>query len=632
MAKMGNNGMIATLRLRDSADSPSPPATLWDRSRLAMLMAGAAVAYLWGITGNGDANPFYAAAVWAGSNDGKALLFGSLDPGNFITVDKPPLSLWLMGLSGRIFGVGSASMLVPEARMGVASVALLYAMVTRVTSSRKAGLLAGTTLAATPVAALMFRYNNPDAAMALLMTIAAYCLVRALPRASMMWLIWAGTALGFAFLAKMLEGLLVLPAVALVYLIAAPTTVRGRLLHISAAAAALAVSSGWYVLLTILWPASSRPYLAGSTDNTFLNLVLGYNGVDRMRISRHGLTAHSNTEHGERISSASSSMKPGLTRLFHGELGFEISWLLPAALLSLVLIVVSRGRVPRTDGVRAAALLFGLWLLTAGLVLSYLNHMLPYYTLSIAPGIAGLIGLGTRELWRCRDKAMGRWGLVALILVEGSWGFRLLHLNSDWFPWLRPLILAATILTALTLVPAIRWRQHAAGLVLTIGTVAGLGGSATYTLATLSQPHTDNLRVGPADLERLGIPPMTDGDGAHRLATLLRQTTTTWSAATDRSYVAANLELSTGTAVMAIGGYTGSDPTPSLAQFQNYIATRRVSYYLSWTLDPRYTGGVIQLPRPELAEWVSEHYQPIHLGCIGPLDQVTIYDLSHPRH
>ncbi len=177
---------------------------------LVALLVATAVLYLWDITINGMGNQFYAAAAQAGSTNWEALLFGSLDPHNFITVDKPPVSQWVMGLSGQIFGFSSASMLVPQALMAVAAVALLYGAVARISGPRT-GLLAGAVLALTPVAALMFRFNNPDAVMVLLMTAAAYCTVRAVQQASPRWLAWAGVALGFAFLAKMLEGLMVAP-------------------------------------------------------------------------------------------------------------------------------------------------------------------------------------------------------------------------------------------------------------------------------------------------------------------------------------------------------------------------------------------------------------------------------------
>lgn len=274
-----------TTTLDDASAEPvqdiRPARITRERVALPALLVATAVAYLWHITVNGMGNQFYAAAVQAGSTNWEALLFGSLDPNNFITVDKPPVSQWVMGLSGQLFGFSSASMLVPEALMAVASVGVLYATVRRI-SGPNAALLAGAALALTPVAALMFRFNNPDAVMVLLMTAAAYCTVRALDRAGARWLALAGVALGFAFLAKMLEGLMVMPAIGLAYLAAAPVPVRRRVLHMLGSLAAFVVSAGWFVLLTLVWPASSRPYLAGSTDNNFMNLVLGYNGFGRV--------------------------------------------------------------------------------------------------------------------------------------------------------------------------------------------------------------------------------------------------------------------------------------------------------------------------------------------------------------
>jgi 4-amino-4-deoxy-L-arabinose transferase-like glycosyltransferase len=245
-------------------NSPSrPPASsdLEHRLRTAGLVAlltGTAALYLWGLSASGYANSFYSAAVQAGSQSWKAFFFGSLDAGNAITVDKPPASLWLMALSVRIFGLNSWSILVPQALLGVATVGVLYASVRR-TSGHAAGLVAGAILALTPAAALMFRFNNPDALLVFLLTAAGYLTLRAAEKASGRLLVGAGVLIGFAFLTKMLQAFLVLPAFALVYLIAAPTTVRKRLLHLLAAFGAVIVSLGWWVAIVELVPASWRP-------------------------------------------------------------------------------------------------------------------------------------------------------------------------------------------------------------------------------------------------------------------------------------------------------------------------------------------------------------------------------------
>ena len=263
------------------AEHPRPDRPRWVRPALLTLLAVTAALYLWGLGAAGWANEYYAAAVQAGTQNWKALLFGSIDPGNAITVDKPPAALWVMGLSGRIFGFGTLSMLVPQALMGVASVALVYGAVRRA-GGYGAGLLAGAVLALTPVAALMFRFNNPDALLVLLLVVAGYCVTRALDGASTRWVALAGTAVGFAFLAKLLQALLITPALALVVLVAMPGSVRQRLRDLVVGLVAMLVSAGWYLALVSLWPRDSRPYIGGSTDNSLLQLALGYNGLGRV--------------------------------------------------------------------------------------------------------------------------------------------------------------------------------------------------------------------------------------------------------------------------------------------------------------------------------------------------------------
>ncbi|MFF2108750.1 ArnT family glycosyltransferase [Rhodococcus koreensis] len=672
---MGECGVTTTTEAPEQWTDPAEPGRIagWERAGLIVLLVGTAVMYLWNITVNGMGNQFYAAAAQAGSRNWEALLFGSLDSENFITVDKPPLSQWVMGLSGRMFGFGSASMMIPQALMAVGAVALLYAAVARI-GGRAAGLLAGAVLAVTPVAALMFRFNNPDAVMVLLMTAAAYCTVRALERASAKWIALAGVALGFAFLSKMLEGLMVLPALGLAYLIAAPTPLRTRLVHLVGAATALIVSSGWYVLLTVLWPSSARPYLAGSTDNSFMNLVLGYNGFARVLGRNHpdgqgpgpgpGASAFATGQlpdagtpaTGQSAHGGFGGQTQGLPRLFTGEFGFEIAWLLPAALLAAVLVIVSRWRAPRTDLVRAGGIVFGGWLIVDGLVLSYMQGTIhPYYSLSIAPAIAGMVAIGGHEMWVRRGSWLGLVGLASLVLTAGVWGWWILGRNSSWFPQLRWALLLLAVFAALAIVLSraarpVRWLSTAA---LIAGVVAALGGPTAYAIETIGQPHLGGgPTVGPAATSQPG----GRGGGMFgenadipELDRLLAATGTTWSAAIDRSSAAAALELSTGTAVMAVGGFTGSDPAPTLGQFIDDITGHRVTYYIvenrgddqqpntapntapgTGTTRPS-AAGAGGIPanaagrenrHSEIADWVTAHFQPTTVGS------ATMYDLS----
>ncbi|WP_431234199.1 ArnT family glycosyltransferase [Mycolicibacterium psychrotolerans] len=623
--------MTATLSVtgaHSAASHPSAPGrfalstTAWRRIALGALLVATAVTYLWNITVNGMGNGFYAGAAQAGSTNWEALLFGSVDPHNFITVDKPPVSQWVMGLSGQIFGFSSASMLVPEALMAVGAVGLLYGAVRRIAGTG-AGLLAGAAFALTPVVALMFRYNNPDAVMVLLMMFGAYCTVRALERASVKWMMLAGAALGFAFLAKMLEGLMVAPAIGLVYLLVAPTSVRRRLLHVAAAAGACLVSAGWFVALTLLWPASSRPYLAGSTDNNFMNLVIGYNGLARILGRNHAVPQADFGQHGGFGGFGGfGRQNPGLTRLFTGEFGFEIGWLLPAALLGLVFVLAVRARAPRTDLVRGGAVLFGGWLLVDGLVLSYMKGMVhPYYCLSVVPAVVALVAIGGREMWSLRDRLLGRLALAATVLVTGTWSWWLLGRNADWMPALRGAILAVTVIASVALLVGLAAdRRRVAAIALAFGVLAGAAGSGAYAFATIGQSHDGGgPQVGPAQADRgHGRAGGDDGDNA-ALDDLLKATDTKWSAAVNGSSAAAGYELATNTAVMAIGGFGGSDPVPSLTQFQADVADHQIGYYIA----PGNHGGPGHgNQHADITAWVAANFTAKTVGSD------TVYDLT----
>lgn len=612
-----------------------------DRVGLAVLLAGTAALYLWNITINGMGNQFYAAAAQAGASNWEALLFGSLDAHNFITVDKPPLSQWVMGLSGQLFGFSSASMLVPQALMAVGAVALLYAAVARIGGPRT-GLLAGVALALTPVAVLMFRFNNPDAAMVLLMTAAAYCTVRALERHGARWFALAGVALGLAFLAKMLEGIMVAPALAAAYLVAAPVSVRARVLHLLGAAAAFAVSAGWFVVLTLLWPASSRPYIAGSTDNNFMNLVLGYNGFARVLGHNHPASAPPASELGTMAGSqvhtamragggfgvgGFGSQSQGIARLFSGEFGFEISWLVPAAVLAAVLVVVVRGTAPRTDLLRAAAILFGGWIVVDGLVLSYMQGMIhPYYSLSIAPAVAAMFAIGVGQMWAHRESLWCRIGLAVMLVGTGLWSWWTLEGNADWLPGLKWAVLVVTAVASLALVGVLTAgvrRGVVLGL-LGVAVAGALAGPAAYAVATAAAPHQGGgPSVGPARGNDHGFGAWGGKVDSPELDALLEATDTPWSAAIDRSSAAAGLELATNTAVMAIGGFSGTDPTPTLAQFRDDVAHHRVGYYIASNDRGRGRARTAR-SHSDIAAWVAATFPATQVGS------ATVYDLSAP--
>jgi 4-amino-4-deoxy-L-arabinose transferase-like glycosyltransferase len=682
---------------RGPADQPR-----WARPALLGLLALTAVLYLWDLSASGYANSFYAAAVQAGTKSWKAFFFGSLDAGNSITVDKPPASLWVMELSGRIFGFNSWSLLVPQALEGVAAVGLLYSTVRRVASST-AGLAAGAALALTPAAVLMFRFDNPDALLVLCMVTGAYAVTRALDDGRTRWLVLAGSVIGLAFLTKMLQGFLVLPAFALTYLLAGPVPLRRRIGQVLAGAAAVVVAAGWWVLAVTLWPASDRPYIGGSTNNSILELVFGYNGLGRI----FGGSGNGGGGAGG-ASGSSFGGATGLSRLFSSEMGNEISWLLPAALVGFVALLWFTRRAPRTDRLRAAALLWGGWLLVTGLVFSYMQGTIhPYYTVALAPAIAALVALAARAAWERRATVTGRLTCVALVLAAGLWSFVLLGRTSSWQPELRWLVLVLTLVAGIGLAVPIRPRLAVRGL-LAGGLAAALLGTAAFGVATAASPHTGSIpSVGPAaaasaaggpgtggglpsgragaaggagssagsasrggtgtsapgSAAKTGSAPggsaksgsmptgsaptgsraaggttsgssglggaaggMASGGGGATTSTALtdalKATSSTWAAAVVGDQSAATLELATGKAVISIGGWSGTDPSPTLAQFERYVATGQVRYLIA--SGGMAMGGGSAGVAAQITKWVAAHYKKITIGG------QTVYDLSQP--
>ena len=688
----------------------------WLRPALWLLLVVTAVVYLWDLSASGYANSFYAAAVQAGSKSWEAFFFGSLDSSNFITVDKPPASLWVMVLSARLFGFSSFSLLLPQALMAVGSVALVWGTVRRTlarlgtVTANVGALLAGFVVAATPAAALMFRFDNPDALLVLLMTAGAYCTVRALPRGSWRWIALAGVALGFAFLTKMLQGLLVLPAFGLVYLLAADTPWGKRIVGLVIAAVSLVVSAGWWIVAVWLWPVDARPYIGGSTNNTVLDLVFGYNGLGRIF---GGSGNGGGGGGGGGTAGGSFGGATGLDRLFSSEMGLEISWLLPAALIALVLGLVVIGRQHIGELSRAGLALWGGWLLVTGLVFSFMSGTIhPYYTVALVPAIAGLVGTGGALLWHARERVTGRLGLAAMVAITSSWGWCLLNENPTWLPWLRWVILVGGLLSAVAIVvgsvPTLR------GLV-TVGVIAGtlfgLAGTTAYALATTTVAHSGSIpSVGPSGSSsggmggggmggapggsggpggstssdsdtaqqgpggtrpdgtsgqmpsgampsgEMGTPPSgtsggtsggaqggTSGSSADAtsdggapsgggmgggsastssaLEKLLRATDTKWAAAVDGSQSAAQLELDTDTAVMAIGGWS-SDPAPTLAEFKTYVEAGKIAYYVASGNGNGGGMGGGSSTSSEIKQWVAANFTSTTVGS------QTVYDLS----
>ena len=457
----------------------------WVRPALLTLLAATAVLYLWDLGANGWANSFYSAAVQAGTKSWKAFFFGSSDSSNFITVDKPPAFLWPMEISARIFGLNSWSLLAPQALEGVATVGLVYLSVRRWFSAQ-AALLGGAVVALTPVAAMMFRYNNPDAMLALLLTAATYATMRGLERAQTKWLVLAGAFVGFGFITKMLQAFLILPVMAVVYLLAAPTGWWRRVWQVCLMGVSVLVAAGWWVAAVALTPAADRPYIGGSQGNSILNLIFGYNGFGRLTGNETGSVGGGNV--------GGSMWGPtGWTRLFNDSFGNMMSWLLPGALVMGAVLLVITIRARRTDRERAALLLWGGSLVAIALTISMAQGIIhPYYLVALAAPLGGLVGIATMGLWERRATWAGRAGLAAALAVTVAWSAVLLGRTSNWFPALRPFVIVVGALgvVAILCLPYLREvPKLAIGLVAVLGFGAALAAPLFSTVATAATPH-----------------------------------------------------------------------------------------------------------------------------------------------
>jgi 4-amino-4-deoxy-L-arabinose transferase-like glycosyltransferase len=651
---------------------------VWERPALLGLLAVTAVLYIWDLGASGWANSFYSAAVQAGSVNWEAFFYGSSDAANSITVDKPPASLWLMALSVRLFGLSSWSILLPEALMGVGTVLLVYLIVRRHFSARTA-LLAGGVLAITPVAALMFRFNNPDALLVLLLTAATYFTLRGIESGRIRWVLWAGVAVGFGFLTKQLQAFLILPVLAGVYLAAAPVSWKKRFGHLFAALGAVIVSAGWWVAIVELVPASMRPYIGGSQTNSFLELTFGYNGLGRLTGNETGSVTGGGTTTGGGMWGAT-----GILRLFEGEIGGQITWLLPAALVLFAAALVLGRAMKRTDARRATLLLFGGWLVVTALAFSFMAGIFhAYYTVALAPALAGTVAIGGAAVWASREKLWVRILAAVTMLGTAVWAYALLERASDWLPWLKFVVLAVALVAAVLLVLPPRGRMLA-GATIAVSLVGALVAPAAYSLETVTTAHTGSIvTAGPTVAGSMGGPGgagggrggFTGGQGgapggtgtqqggagtqappaggiggttgtapgngtapaagagggagnllgsssvSSELSTLLKADASsyTWAAAAIGSNSAAGYQLGTGEAVMPIGGFNGSDPSPTLAQFKAYVAAGKIHYFIGGSVG-RSNGG--SSASSDIAGWVEANFTARTVGS------VTVYDLT----
>ena len=628
----------------------------FERWTLPVLLALTGALYLFGALHNGMANSYYAAAVQAASQDWTAWLFGSLDAANYVSVDKPPLATMVMGLSARLFGFSSFSMLLPSVLAGVGSVWLVYAAVKRQFGFMSAAI-AGMVLAMTPVAALMFGFNNPDAILTLMLTASGYAFLRSLEgKRPLLWLGLAGLFTGLAFNTKMLQGLMVLPAMVLVYLVFAKPPIVTRFLHIMFAGVITTMSTLWWSVLVWLTPTGSRPWVGSTNDNNIWSLIFGYNGFGRL-LGGHGggspggtppsggmggtMTLQTTSSAPQTATDGAGMMPPGgghgpggtgfggqtgIFRIFNNDFGPNIAWLLVLALAGGGLLLWILRKTPRTNRGRAAVIFWMLWLLIHIVIFSMTSGVIhPYYVVVMAPAVAALVGVSLPFLWGAYTRRKPyAWLLPVLVGVTAVTTVIILGYAGTmiWLMWIVGLLgIVGMIGLLVNLYTPRRWLQNSA---IVTALVACTLAPTVYTLATVNIAHTGSIPTsGPNSTAMQGSNNETSQADSQLVQYLLRnQNGARWLVAVASANESAAIQLTSGQPVMAVGGFNGSDTPLTLEQFKQLVKTGKVKYYAisSHSRDGGRPGG----GNNEITTWVKQTGTVVNYGC----SDVTLYKLS----
>ena len=458
---------------------------------LGLLLLVSGLLNLWALDRNGWANTYYSGAVRSMSSSWHNFLYGSFDPSGLMTVDKPPLALWVQALSARLFGFHSLSVLVPQALMGVATVALVYDL-TRRMWGRTAGFVAGLVLAVTPIAVAISRHNNPDALLALCCVAALWFVVRALQDGRTRWLVLSGVAVGLGFETKMGAALLVVPAIVAVWLWVAPHGRLAAVRQLLAGGAAMVAVGGAWPLLMALTPASSRPWISGTSDNSIVSLILNYNGLGRLDGQAGGPGGGTNLGGaGPGGNSITFGGATGPLRLLNEGLGGQAGWLLGFALVAIVALAVAtrlRRADARTGWLVAVAGMF----LTIAVAFSFAQGIFhPYYVAQLAPFTAVLVGAGA-GWFLSRHRAAGLFAAAALAAGVAT-ELLVLHDLPGQLTWLPAVLLVAGAVTAVALV-AIPGRLRGAVLAAALGLL--LLAPATWAVQTLGHATNGTFPAG----------------------------------------------------------------------------------------------------------------------------------------
>jgi 4-amino-4-deoxy-L-arabinose transferase-like glycosyltransferase len=610
---------------RSPADQPR-----WACPALLAIAALSALSYAWGM-GGAALEPFYAAAARSMSSSWHDFFFGAFDPAGTVTVDKLPGALWLQALSLRIFGFHVWAIVLPQVIEGVLTVLVLYRVVRRL-AGPVAGIVAAAVLAASPATVALNRGNVSDSLLILATVLAADATVSAIVGGRLRSLVLAGVWVGLAFQAKMGQAWLILPALAIAYLVAAQPRLRVRVQHVAIAGLATVVVSLSWMSVVSLVPSGSRPYVDGTQNDSLYSQVFDYNGIARLG---HGTSVAGAghpaaflaqlTQGGATSSNIAEHVAPSWHRLLDGVYGRDIAWLLPAALIAALALLFARRRSGRRDLQRVSVLLWGVWLVILWVAFSDGIYLHSYYVAALAPAIAALCGTGVAAAWPHRQRPAVAGALAGTLTLSVAYGVYLLRHGTAVPGWLTPVAVVLGALGVATLLAA-AVRSSSRGATRP-GRRSVARASAAALACALLLPAVASALMVTRGLGPFAVPyePASATEtraeakqemalSAHIAELISSEYEATWAFATDTSQLAAPYILASGKEVLPIGGFEGGIPSPTVAQLQADVSAGRVRAFL--------LPGASKDPR---LKWVYAHCKRTEASTGGKVP-LTLYD------
>lgn len=613
----------------------------WDKFTLALILLLAGFLSIFDIWNVGYGNTFYAASVKSMLTSWSNFFFVSLDPGGWITVDKPPVAFWVQAAFAKVLGFHGWSIILPQALAVVATVAVLYHIVKRHFGT-VAGLLSALVLALSPIFIVIGRTNNTDSILILIMVLSAWAMMVAADKGQLRYLLLSTALLGVAYNVKTLEAFMILPALYAVYFFATNIKWRTRGWQLAVATIVLIVVSLSWSAIVDLTPADKRPYVDNSTNNSELELAFNYNGIQRLlghnksAPTETGSNEASNQKTGEsdenaksdkqeqavnlqvpvkaaNASGANNGNKNGsasIVRMFNAELGSQGSWLLPFGFLAIFALILRLRKTNNADSetrrkLLQNVLLWGISVLTMFGYFSVAGFFHSYYISVMAPFLAALIGIGLVEMWRMY-KAKGAAGFLLPFALAATLAVQI-AMFMDYPPYTKVMIPLTVALTGIPAIVLLTLKLMHKNFIGKIGiacvaiSIAGTLIAPVYWISSSISASNFNAQtpsVGPNAKTGKSTEDVT------RLIRYLERNNTgeKFLVAVSGASEAEPIILATGKPVMAIGGFSGTARTLTVEKLKQMVKAGEIKYYIAGGMEEG-KGGISN----DLTEWVRVH-------------------------